>query len=115
MCYKKALRAWYNQICQTMFRVCGTIPMPWRAKMTDIQFEQLINGISLIAAESHIANVLSNMAACNAEAKRDYADVFSVYLTAEQFRKKIQDWDSQEAFDYEQFLEKTFGKVPPGH
>jgi hypothetical protein len=83
--------------------------------MNDIQFEQLINGISLIAAESHIANVFSNMAACNVEVKRAYADVANVYATAEQFRKKIENWDSQGEFDYEQFLNETFGKVPPDH
>jgi hypothetical protein len=83
--------------------------------MTGSQFDQLINGIALLAAENHIANVLSYMTACNAEVKRAYADVSYVYATAEQFKQKILGWDLRDEFDYDQFLEETFGKVPSGH
>jgi hypothetical protein len=86
--------------------------------MNESQFEQLINGISLLVAENHIGAYLQYLAACNREDKnsgkieRAYADVSYVYALAEQFRGKIINWDLADDFDFEEFLDKTFGKVP---
>jgi|GEM_PF-5317004 len=81
--------------------------------MNDSQFEQLINGISLIAAETHISNVLAELAACRIEPPRSYAFPGGVYALAVQFKDKIENWDKAPDFDFHEFYAKTFGEVPP--
>jgi hypothetical protein len=80
--------------------------------MPESQLEQLINGISLLAAENYVTAYLQYLTACNREIKRTYADVSYVYSIAEQFRGKIINWDLAQDFDFEKFLTETFGEVP---
>ena len=82
--------------------------------MTDSQFNQLLNGISFLAAETHISNVLTNLAASRIEPPRDYTFPGAVYALAEKFQEKIKNWDeAPDDFDFDEFLAKTFGEIPP--
>jgi hypothetical protein len=82
--------------------------------MPDSQFEQLLNGLSLMAAETHIANVLADLNACGIKPPRCYSFPGAAYALAELFREKIKNWDeAPQDFDFDEFFTKTFGKIPP--
>ena len=82
--------------------------------MTDSQFQQLLNGLSFMAAETHISNVLANLSAAGVQPPRDYVFPGAVYALAEKFQEKIKNWDeTPEDFDFDDFFTKTFEEVPP--
>ena len=83
--------------------------------MNEDHLEQLLNGISLLAAQNQIRNHLAYLKACGEEPDRAYAAPSYAYALAEQFREKITKWNEvPDDFDLDEFFDKTFGR-PPGH
>ena len=84
--------------------------------MNENHLEQLLNGISLLAAQNPIRNHLAYQKVCKKEQPdRAYAAPSYAYALAEQFREKITNWnEAADDFDLDEFFDKTFGR-PPGH
>jgi hypothetical protein len=77
--------------------------------MTDDQFERLISGISLLAAETYISNVFAKLAAIGVEPEKPYDTIRTAYALAERFQDKIYDWDKDQGDpDFDDWFDKTF-------
>jgi hypothetical protein len=82
--------------------------------MTDGQFEQLINGFSLLAAQNQIKNHLAYLDGCGQTPGMSYSAPCYTYTLAEQFRDKIIRWDeAPDDFDLDRFFDTAFNRKPP--
>jgi hypothetical protein len=75
--------------------------------MNDDQFERLINGISLIAAETQISNIYARFAAMGEEPENPYYSIGAAYALADEFRKKINNWGLED-FEIDEWSKKAF-------
>ena len=82
--------------------------------MNETQFEHLINGISLLAAEIHISNVIADYAAMVEKPSKGYTAFDTAYALADKFQKKIKNWDeTKKEPDFEKWYELTFINPEP--